>query len=260
MENNMSTDVAVGTNTNPRKAALDHDVAMRLAATEYDRVVAMFEVLQPEHWQMPTECPGWDVRAMAGHMLGMTQMAASIPETARQQSAAGKDAKRSGAASIDALTALQVRKNAHLSTDELVHEMRRIGPKAARARRRTPAFVRSRKMGDPQNVDGVDEWWTFGFLLDTILTRDPFLHRIDITHATGIAMQATAEHEGVIIDDLVREWAERHGQRYRLELSGPAGGSWGYGGELITLDAFDFCRTISGRLPASGLLATQVPV
>ncbi len=256
----MSTDLAVGSTTNPRKSVLDRDVAMTLAATEYDRVVSLFERLEPSHWEKPTDCPGWDVRAMAGHMLGMAQMAASVSETIRQQLAATKDAKKSGAASIDALTALQVRKNAHLSTDELVHEMRRIGPKAARARRRTPAFVRSRKMGDPQNVDGVDEWWTVGFLLDTILTRDPFLHRIDITRATGIAMQATADHEGVIIDDLVREWAERHGRPYRLELSGPAGGSWGYGGELITLDAFDFCRTISGRLPASGLLATQVPV
>ena len=256
----MSTDVAVGTNTNPRKAALDHDVAMRLAATEYDRVVAMFEVLQPEHWQMPTECPGWDVRAMAGHMLGMTQMAASIPETARQQSAAGKDAKRSGAASIDALTALQVRKNAHLSTDELIQEMRKVGPKAARTRRRTPAFIRNRKLPEVQAVDGVDEWWTIGFLLDVILTRDPFLHRIDISRATGVAMQATADHEGLIVDDLVREWAERHGQPFSLELSGPAGGSWGSGGELIALDTVEYCRTLSGRERKAGLLATQVPV
>ena len=66
-----------------RKADLDRTVAMRLAATEYDRVVGMLEALTPEQWQVPTECQGWNVRAMAGHILGMTQMAATIRESMR---------------------------------------------------------------------------------------------------------------------------------------------------------------------------------
>ena len=190
----MSTELAVGSTKHPRNSALTHDVAMQLAATEYDRVVTLFEQLEPRHWEASTECPGWDVRAMAGHVVGMAQMAASIPETIRQQRAATKDFKKSGGASIDALTALQVRKNAHLSTDELVEEMRKIGPSAARARRRTPGFVRNRKLPEVQAVDGVDEWWTLGYLLDVIFTRDPFLHRIDIAQATGVALPATADH------------------------------------------------------------------
>ena len=92
---------------------------MRLAATEYERVAAQFERLSPEQWSSPTECPDWDVRAMAGHMLGMVQMVASMPEMIRQQLAAKRRAKREGCAMIDALTALQVDKNASLRTDEL---------------------------------------------------------------------------------------------------------------------------------------------
>ena len=58
---------------------------MRLAATEYERVATCWPGSTPEQWAAPTDCPGWDVRAMAGHMLGMAEMAASLRETVRQQ-------------------------------------------------------------------------------------------------------------------------------------------------------------------------------
>ena len=243
-----------------RKADLDRTVAMRLAATEYDRVVGMLEALTPEQWQVPTECQGWNVRAMAGHILGMTQMAATIRESMRQSLVAGRRAKRDGCLPIDALTAVQVEKNEALTRDDLLRAMRRTGSKAAAARRRAPAVLRNRTMPDAQFVGDCQEWWTFGYLLDVILTRDPFMHRIDIARATGAPMQSSADHEGVIVDDVVREWAGRHGQAYALVLTGPAGGRWGDGhAEPITMDAFEFCRALSGRGAAPGLLSEQVP-
>lgn len=76
----------------------------------------------------------------------------------------------------------------------------------------------------------------------------------------------TADHDGVLVADIVAEWARRHGQPYRLQLTGPAGGSWssGTGGVEIVMDAADFCRVISGRPGPDGgqtlgLLSTQVP-
>jgi hypothetical protein len=33
----------------------------------------------------------------------------------------------------------------------------------------------------------------------------------------------------------------------------------GAGGPAIDMDAVDFCRTVSGRAPADGLLGTEVP-
>ena len=73
-------------------------------------------------------------------------------------------------------------------------------------------------------------------------------------------MHATANHEGVLVDDIVRERASRHGQTFTLDLTGPAGGNWSNGeGEAITMDAFEFCRILAGRKPATGLLAQQVP-
>ncbi len=249
----------LGTKQAPRAQLLDHDVAMRLAATEYDKVADLLAQLTPEQWTAQTDCTDWDVRAMAGHILGMAQMAASLPEMARQQMAAGKRVKRTGGLSIDALSALQVEKNAGLSTAELVERLRSTGRKAAKARARIPWIVRARTLPDEQVADGGSEWWTIGYLTDVILTRDPFMHRIDITRATGLSMDSAADHEGVIVDDVVRDWAERHAQPYTLELTGPAGGSWARGGEGQTLDAFDFCRILARRAPGTGLLDVEVP-
>jgi len=256
----MTTTTIQGSRKTPYVSALDRDVAMRLAAAEYDRVVATLEQLTPDQWAAATDCTGWDVRAMAGHVLGMTRMAASTRETIRQQVAATRRSKREGGLLIDALTALQVEEQASLSPEEVVEKMRTYGPKAARGRARTPALIRGRN-GGQQDVAGATEYWTFGYMVDTILTRDPFMHRIDIDRATGVRLPATADHEGVIVEDVVREWAGRHGAAYALELTGPAGGRWSHGteGEHITMDAFDFCRALSGRAEAPGLLSHQVP-
>lgn len=242
----------------PRAAVLDRSTAMGLAATEYDRFTAALRVLAPDEWDRPTECPGWDVRAVAAHTLGMAEMAASIREQLRQTRAAAKIGS-----GIDALTALQVRERAGLSPAEIVARMAVAGSKAARGRRRTPGFLRRRTLPEEQVVGEHRERWTIGFLVDVVLTRDPWMHRIDIARATGRDLVLTAEHDGVLVADVVAEWAARHGQPYRLTLSGPAGGSWteGSGGPAIDLDAIEFCRVLSGRghRPTTGLLTQQVP-
>ena len=255
----MTTQSSARPTQRPRAPVLDRQAAMTSAATEYARAVTLLESVTAGQWALPTDCPGWDVRAVAGHMLGMAQMTATLPALASQQMAAQKGAKKTGTAMIDVLTALQVAKNASLSTAQVVTAMRATGPKAARLRRKMPAFIRSRTMPGAMTVGDAQERWTLGFLFDIILTRDPFMHRLDISRATGIPVQATPAHEGVLVDDIVREWAARHGRPYTLTLSGPAGGTWGGEGEHITMDAFDFCRTVSGRGPATGLLSQQVP-
>jgi hypothetical protein len=87
------------------------------------------------------------------------------------------------------------------------------------------------------------------------------MHRIDIVRATGADHVLTAEHDGVLVADVVAEWADRHGRPYELTLTGPAGGHWSSGpdGERIEMDAVEFCRTVSRRRPGTGLLTTEVP-
>jgi len=230
---------------------------MRLAATEYDRCATLLRNLSTGDWARPTECSAWDVRAMASHVLGMAEMAASIREGSRQQRAA----KKRGGVFIDALTALQVEERAALTPNQLIQRFQSVAPRAARARRRTPALIRRRRMPVAQSVGGQLETWTLGYLIDTILTRDPWMHRIDIALATGRPPELTADHDGVLVADAVTEWAARHGKPCHLHLAGPSGGTWTFGadGPVLELDAIDFCRALSGRQPATDVLATQVP-
>ena len=241
----------------PRSASLPRETAMRLAATEYQRFLKLLRSLRPEDWTRPTECPGWDVRSMAAHALGMVEMAASMRESTRQL----RLARRRGGVFIDALTGLQVDERQQMTPAQIKDRFAARADKAARGRRRTPGFIRRRAMPEPQQVGGHDEEWTLGYLIDIILTRDPWMHRADIVRATGGGHMLTAEHDGVLVADIVAEWAERHGQPYALRLTGPAGGAWRRGdmGPQIEMDAVEFCREISGRGRTDGVLATQVP-
>jgi uncharacterized protein (TIGR03083 family) len=245
----------------PVRPALDRDTAMRLAATEYDRAAQLLQALRPADWNKPTECADWDVRQLAAHMLGMVEMAASVREQRRQQKRAGARQKQQGGLFIDALTGLQVDERADMTPDAIIERFARRGSSAVKGRRRAPGFVRRRTIPMAQDVGGRTERWTNGFLLDTILTRDPWMHRMDIARATGKPPTLTADHDGVIVADVVAEWAARHGRPFALVLTGPAGGQWSYGTGLpaITMDAADFCRAISGRGERDGLLAVDVP-
>jgi len=238
-----------------RRPALDRQTAMRLAETEYERFHRMLRQLAPDDWGKPTDCPGWDVRAVAGHCLGMAEMAASIRVSSRQM----RVAKRRGGVMIDALTAVQVEEQAHLTPDQVVARFARVGPKAARGRRRAPRFVRQRQMSDPQRVGSATETWTFGYLFDVILTRDPWMHRVDIARATGRALELTPQHDGVLVADVVEEWAKRFGKPFTLELTGPAGGSWNGPGEVAVVDAIEFCRALSGRGSVAATHGVDVP-
>lgn len=231
-----------------------------LAATEYARLVEQLRSLSADDWTKPTDCPLWDVRAMAGHSVGMMSDFTSFRSLLRRMRASTRAAKRSGGPMIDEMTAMQVADHAHLDTVELIERAEVNGPRAARWRAKAPGLFR--RMPMKEQVDGKPETWRIGFLLDVILTRDPWLHRVDIARATGRDMVLTAEHDGRIVADVVAEWARRHGQPFTLTLTGPAGGeftSGDEGGERLEVDAVEFCRILSGRAPGTGLLAQQVP-
>jgi len=237
---------------------IDHDDWMRLARTEVERNIALMESLSDEEWAAPTDCTGWDVRAMYAHVLGMLKLQADPTELQRQAGEAARRVQERGGYRIDHLTALQVEEHEHLSADELVAAFKDMAPRALAARAGTTAQFRAQPYdpGPPFSGD-----WTLGFLLDTIHTRDPWMHRVDACRAIGRPMTLTPKHDGRLVADVVDEWARAHGEPFELTLTGPAGGAFsqGVGGEVITLDAIEFCRTLAGRAEGSGLLKTEVP-
>jgi uncharacterized protein (TIGR03083 family) len=245
--------------TRPRRSALDHTMAKRLAAAEYDRFTGQLRELDVGDWARPTACTAWDIHAVACHVLGMAEFAASALEQVRQFRAA----KRAGGLFLDALTGLQVDKHRHRPAAEIIARLALVTPRAAKNRGRTPWLIRQVRLSD-QPVDGAGtqtETWTIGYLTDVVLTRDTWMHRSDIATAIGRQPVLTAGHDGALVADVAAEWAQRHGRPCTLTLTGPAGGhwAWGAGGPSYELDSVEFCRVLAGRGCGHGLLATRVP-
>ncbi|HMF81833.1 MAG TPA: maleylpyruvate isomerase family mycothiol-dependent enzyme [Acidimicrobiia bacterium] len=235
---------------------LSRTEAMTIAAEEFGRWLHLLRELTPDQWAAPTECEPWDVRTMVCHVLGATESHASLREMAHQMRAyrRAKDGSM-----IDAMTALQIRDRASLSPDEIVPRFEGAAPRSVRARRRMPGLVRRMpiKVDPPFDKDG----WRLGYLMDVIYNRDAWMHRVDVSRATGRDMVSTAAHDGRLVADVIGEWASRHGKPFTLVLTGPAGGTFvaGEGGECIELDAVEFCRVLSGRAQGVGLMSTEVP-
>jgi uncharacterized protein (TIGR03083 family) len=237
---------------------MNHDEARKLADTEYDRLLDVLDHLAMEDWHCATDCAGWDVKAMIGHVLGMMEFTANQEEARRQRKAAAERMQQIGGYRIDSLTALQVEDHTHLAPPELVDAIRETRHGALAGRFDTTVEQR----GAPYDPGPpFEEPWTLGYLLEIILTRDTWMHRVDACRAAGHPLALTADHDGRIVGDVVDEWARRHGQPFTLVLEGPAGGTFSQGtdGEQLHLDAVEFCRILSGRAEGGGLLAQAVP-
>jgi len=236
---------------------LERPETITLAAAENERVLELLTALDDADWSKPTDCALWDVRALAAHVLGGMEAFATFPEFVHQMRA-GKKAAGDGPF-IDGMTAVQVSERARLTQAQLLERLANVGPRAARRRARFPGLMR--RMPMKQEVGGVEETWKMSYLLDVVLTRDTWMHRVDLARATGHEMVLTPEHDGRLIADVVADWARRHGQPFSLHLEGPAGGTYvaGHGGEEITVDAVWFCRVLAHRGTGAGLLSHEVP-
>lgn len=243
-------------------APLSHQEAMRLQAEELGRTLESLRSLDDAAWARRTDCPAWDVRAMYQHVLGACEAGASMRQNLHQLRRARTHRKRNGGPLEAALSAVQVSERADLSPSQVVDRLAATAPKTVRGRARTPRLIRNFAA---LAVDGpVHETWRLGYLIDTIYLRDLWMHRVDLARAVDRPLDLSAGHDGRIVADVVAEWARRHGKAFVLELTGPAGGSYSHDGdrheaEHLSLDAVEFCRTLAGRVPATGLLTTVVP-
>lgn len=235
--------------------------AAELGRVEYRRFADALASLDPHEWARPTECEGWAVRDLAGHLCGAVMTATTIRSQMAEQKQVKARVKATGEREVDAMTAIQIAKVADLSTAEIVDRIRSRADDAAAGRRRPPAPL-AKLMKFRVVMNTIDETWSLDYLLGAILTRDTWLHRVaDLARAVGHSPVLDA-HDARIVADVAREWADRHGQPVELLLTGPAGGHYvaGTGGPALELDAVDFCRVISRRAPATHpLLETEVP-
>ena len=243
-------------------ARIDHREAMDLTAVEHDRFHAQIDVLDPDDWERPTECAGWDVRAVAVHVLGSATAQASVRELLRQVRAG----RRSGAKRWrDRANAAQLAASATLTPAELPDAWAGASYRALHARRRIPAVVLGLPLLPLGEVDGVRFGWKpVGYLYSIGFTRSVWMHRLDIARAVRRAPHLSPEHDGRIVADLVAEWATTHSEPFTLRLTGPAGGKFvrdrAEPDRVVELDAVDFARILSGRAHGEALLAHPLPL
>lgn len=59
--------------------------ARQIALAAYGQLIDLLETLDTTDWQASTECPGWDVADMVGHLIGAAKAGARVRENLRQQ-------------------------------------------------------------------------------------------------------------------------------------------------------------------------------
>lgn len=229
---------------------IDTKEGAELSRVQYTRFTDALRTLSGEEWAAPTDCTDWTVKDVAAHVLGNLECQRSTPEFLRQAAAGWR---RNPKSPYDGLNAYQVDKAKALPPADLVDRLTTILEPALRHRVRIPKALR---LGIRPKLD-VAGRVSMAFVLDTIYTRDAFMHRVDVARATGHDL-VLDDVERRIVADMVEEWAARHGKPYRLTLTGPAGGTFGNGGEEITMDAVEWSRVMSGRGSGDGLLRTLV--
>lgn len=222
---------------------IPHAEAMALARSQNDAFLSLLRELSPEEWSMITDCAPWTVRDIAAHVLGWAEAVLSPKELYRQMKGSVQTRKE-WANIVDAQNGVQVRDRKALSDAELVARLEEILPRFLKARHRLSYVLKP-----IPTYNGMLGLISLGFVAETIFTRDLFIHRIDITKATGCDF-TEGPSEARIVGDCLREWGRRAQARAHLILGGAAGGEFSVGDvrqATIRASAVDFMRLLSGR-------------
>lgn len=253
--------------------ALGRAEAMAMATVELDLFVQLLESLDPEDWQKPTACTLWDVRQMVAHVAATAAGLAQRSEFMRQGSpSAQRPYRKQGLDKLDAMNQLGVDDRAGRTHAELIGELREFTPRAIAIRRKLPGPLRALPIPLGLAFPFGKVWIRLGYLTDLIMTRDMWIHRLDICRATDRQMVLSPEHDGRMTALVMRDLASRltsklDGRSVSYELSGPAGGSWRIGrapepAATLRMDALDFhwlaaARATADEVRRQGRVATS---
>ena len=184
-----------------------------LLRAAYDRLLALLHTLPPEEWHGPTDCAAWDVRDLVGHLAGNAKFFARKTEMLRQQSRGLWIAWRKHyPAPYDGTNDLQVREHAALSDAEALAELERVVPLTVAGRARMGRAWRALPFWLPGGIG----WITLAYLYDHVMIRDVVMHSFDIAHPRGLDVEVDPR----VVEDVVAEWARRHGKPFTVVLDG----------------------------------------
>jgi uncharacterized protein (TIGR03083 family) len=226
------------------------DRVAEVATAELEAELALLGTLDEQDWSRPTDCAGWDVHDLTAHLIGEYEEIFRPWVLLRRLRKGHR--RYPGLSRLDAHNQQQIDELGDQSGPELIAALARLAPKAIRARRRLPGPLRHLPVARlfPEEARRMPDAG-LGYLLDVIMLRDAWMHRVDLARATGRPL-ALGEHDrevvAQVVGDVGRCW---DGPSVLLELTGPAGGRWLLGNDApaatIRADAVGYLRAVSGR-------------
>ncbi|MEO6062181.1 MAG: maleylpyruvate isomerase family mycothiol-dependent enzyme [Thermoflexales bacterium] len=224
------------------------DEAYRLLTESFGRFITLVESLDTGDWLKPTACTAWDAHDMVAHQAGGYLSGVSLGEMLRQYTRIPK----AGQLPEDAINALQVGERKKMTPAELIAELKKVGPGAMR--NWAYGFRAVKGIYVPHAVAG---WMSLRYLMWVTHSRDTWMHRMDISRATNRPFAQTRDHDGRIVELVIRDVAKKLKRKIGaraigITLTGIAGGKWHVGAGTpaaeIEMDALDFNLLVSGRM------------
>jgi uncharacterized protein (TIGR03083 family) len=222
---------------------IGHDEWIDIGRVQQEKFLSLLNALSESEWNSPTDCELWTVKDIVAHLLGQAQGFTSFAEQGRQMWGGALRRKELGTF-LNAVNQTQVDARRDREPQEVVAGLREVWPRFLSLRHRLGRFGKGVPFYDP-NLGPT----TLRYLMDTIFARDAFMHRVDVSRATGREIDL-GKPEARLVADVARDWARRHGVDAAIELHGPAGSALiGATGAAATIrgDAVEFCRVLAGR-------------
>lgn len=214
------------------------------------------DALAPPQWELETDCTGWTVRHLTAHLLGAQEDALHVP-TVLWRRLRGRR-RYPHLSPLDAANQVQVDDHAGDPIEQLRRRYRENAPKVAKRVLTFPSLLTGIPVDATMAPGNVP--LRLGYLFNVIYLRDAWLHGVDLARATGLPRTGTAA-DALVMEQIVRDaaiaWGE--GPGVELFLTGELEGAWRLGGAAVhgqvQADGVEFCRSLSGRDPDSGISA-----
>lgn len=240
-----------------------------LAAGSLQMFCDVLSTLETEEWEAPTVCEPWTVVDVARHVLGAVESHLSVVEMVKQQAAGARRRAAFDGNALDACNAFQVERRRHLTGPEVLGRLRTAAQPAAKSRARRARILGRLSVPLDQggsSAAGMPDRLGLGELYRVTYTRDTWLHRLDVADALGRHVDLDTPVDRRIVEDVVKDWAERHGRPFEVRLSGSFDARYvrGTGGPVIEIDPARLCWILSGRAdpdfdaPGADLLRSRV--
>jgi uncharacterized protein (TIGR03083 family) len=196
------------------------------ARAELDAFVQLLESLGPDDWTRPTPCSLWNVHDVVAHQAGHIQSGAGFGGLLAQVNPIALRAYRKrGLSMLDAMNQKQVDVRRSDTPQALIEELRAGTPRAIERRGRLNFLAGQVRV--PVPPVGMMPVKT---LLHRVFPRDMWIHRLDISDATGRDL-ATGDNDRLLLALTVQDAARLVRQAAPelslvLRIAGPAGGTW----------------------------------